>query len=277
MFTKTRAFPWGKRASDNPPAPEPSIRRDRLLEAVIAQEQVEVFYQPQIQLLSGKVVGAEALARWGSAESADGLFARAAAGGLSERLSRLMQQKALRALSTWEGPLRRLSLAINALPQDICRPGYDRWLLDEIDACGVDPRRVTVEITESTLLEDDPEVARRLATLRNEGLRIAVDDFGTGYANLAYLTSLPLDLLKIDRGLVQDIAGGSRDRIVMQAMIRMAHDLGMQVLVEGVETAAQLELLNEWKCDYYQGFLGAGALNEQELSRFVGTSNAVAA
>lgn len=276
MFMLTRALPWGKRSSDVPP-PVVAPRRDRLLEAVIAQEQVEVLYQPQIDIVSGTVVGAEALARWGSASSADGLFARALAGGLSERLSRLMQRKALRAVSTWEGPLKTLALSINVLPQDICRPGYDRWLLDEIESVGVDPRRITVEITENALLDDHRPVVERLVALRTEGVKIAVDDFGTGYASLAYLTSLPLDLLKIDRGLVLDIVGGERERIVMRAMINLAHDLGLKVLVEGVETTAQLELLAEWGCDSYQGFLGAGALAAGQLGRFVAMSNAAAA
>jgi EAL domain-containing protein (putative c-di-GMP-specific phosphodiesterase class I) len=248
-----------------------------LLEAAIAAERVEVLYQPQIHLQTGRVVGVEALARWGSAANAEGLFARASASGLSERLSRLMQHKSLRAAATWEGPLRNLHLSINLLPQDICRTGYDTWLLDEIEAAGVDAKRITLEITESALLDEHAGVAQRLSTLQAKGLRIAIDDFGTGYASLAYLTNLPLDVLKIDRGLVADIVRSPRTRIVMQATIRMAHELGLEVLVEGVETAAQLELLNEWGCDLYQGFLGAGALNELELSRFVAASNAVAA
>lgn len=277
MNEENSILPWGKRGSDLP-APAPvTPRRDKLLEAVIAQEQIEVFYQPQIRLKTGEVVGVEALARWGKATSADNLFSRAAASGLSERLSRLVQHKALRSAATWEGPLRGLHLSINLLPQDICRRGYDNWLLDEIAAAGVDPHRITIEITEGTLLEYDPTVVQRLATFREHGLRVAIDDFGTGYANLAYLTNLPLDILKIDRSLVTDIVRSKRTRIVMHAMIRMAHELGLEVLVEGVETAAQLHELHACGCDAYQGFLGAGALNELELSRFVGMSNAVAA
>ena len=106
------------------------------------------------------------------------------------------------------------------------------------------------------------------------GLRIAVDDFGTGYASLAYLISLPLDAIKIDRGLVTDIVGGERDRIVVRAMIHLARELDLKVVVEGVETTGQLALLADWGCDLYQGFLGAGALTEEELKRFVATANA---
>jgi EAL domain-containing protein (putative c-di-GMP-specific phosphodiesterase class I) len=101
------------------------------------------------------------------------------------------------------------------------------------------------------------------------GVTIAIDDFGTGYASLAYLTTLPLDMLKIDRGLITHIVGGSRDRIVVKAMIRLARELGLKVVVEGVESTAQLALLAEWGCDLYQGFIGAGALTHEELTRFV--------
>ena len=106
------------------------------------------------------------------------------------------------------------------------------------------------------------------AKLREAGLRIAVDDFGTGYASLAYLTSLPLDTLKIDRGLVGDIGRRERDRIVVNGMIRLAHELGLKVIVEGVEASDQLDLLREWGCDFYQGYFGSPPLTEEELTRF---------
>jgi EAL domain-containing protein (putative c-di-GMP-specific phosphodiesterase class I) len=159
----------------------------------------------------------------------------------------------------------------------LANEGYERWLLEEIEAAGIAPSRVTAEITESALLEDRDAVAERLAALRAAGVTIAVDDFGTGYASLMYLTALPLDMLKIDRGLITGIVGGERDRIVVQAIIRLAHELGLQVLVEGVESTEQLVLLADWGCDLYQGFLGAGALTEMELARFVSTTAAEAA
>jgi EAL domain-containing protein (putative c-di-GMP-specific phosphodiesterase class I) len=205
------------------------------------------------------------------------LFRRAGFAGLAERLSRLVQRKALRCAAVWEGPLKDLKVSLNLLPQDISRENYDDWLIDEIAAAGIKPSRVTVEITESALLVDRPAVAERLARLRSEGVTIAVDDFGTGYASLAYLTSLPLDMLKIDRGLITDLVGGARDRIVVKAMIRLARELGMQVVVEGVESTAQLTLLAEWGCDLYQGFLGAGALTHEELTRFVAAAQVEAA
>ena len=277
MFKWDSVFEWGRRASDRPVAAPMSLTRDPLLESAIAHEQIEVLYQPLIEPLSGRTVGAEALARSAVARSATALFSRAAAAGLDERLSRLVQRKALRAAATWEGPLKHLHLSINLLPQDLARPGYDQWLLDEIECTGIDPERITVEITESALLSDSDSIAERLSRLRSAGIRVAVDDFGTGYASLAYLTSLPLDILKIDRGLVADIVGGARDRIVVKAMIALARELDLKVVVEGVESTAQLALLADWGCDLYQGFLGAGPLDETELTRFVTASMAEAA
>jgi EAL domain-containing protein (putative c-di-GMP-specific phosphodiesterase class I) len=262
-------FEWGRRASDRATSAPAAPVRDQLLESAIAHERIEVLYQPLIDPRTGRIVGAEALARSPIVPSAEVLFARATAAGLEERLSRLVQRKALRCAAVWEGPLKALKISVNLLPQDLAREGYDQWLLEEIDSAGIDPRRVTVEITESALLVDQPAVAERLTRLREAGLTIAVDDFGTGYASLAYLIALPLDMLKIDRGLITHIVGKSRDRTVVKAMIQLARELGLQVVVEGVESTGQLVLLAEWGCDLYQGFLGAGALTHDELTRFV--------
>ena len=277
MFKWDSVFEWGRRASDQG-SPAPVIpARDTMLETVIAHEGIDVLYQPLIEPRTGRIVGAEALARSAIVPDATALFARAAAAGLNERLSRLVQRKALRCAAVWEGPLKDLRLSINLLPEDISRDGFETWLLGEIDAAGIDPERITVEITESALLVDQNAVVERLARLREAGIRIAVDDFGTGYTSLAYLTTLPLDMLKIDRGLIADIVGGSRDRIVVKALIQLAGDLGLQVVVEGVESTAQLALLVEWGCDLYQGFLGAGALTHEELTRFVAAAQVEAA
>src|SRR5579875_3567320 len=167
---------WGRRASDPGAMTSANHSRDLLLETAIAQEQVDVLFQPLIEPVSGKIVGAEALARSCVAPDAQQLFDRAAAGGLNERLSRLVQHKALRLAASWDGPLKGLGVSINVLPHDLSRDGFDSWLLDEIDDAGIDPKRVMVEITESALLVDQPAVATRLHRLREAGLRVAVDD-----------------------------------------------------------------------------------------------------
>ena len=216
----------GKRASDRGvPAPA-SYRRDRALEQAIARDRIILHFQPQIDPVTGHVAGVEALARWSGVAGPEELFARAERARLSERLSRTIQRKALRVAGRWTGALAQLNLSINLLPMDLERPGFERWLLDEIAAAGLNPERITVEIVESSLVADPPAVAARLSCLRAAGVRIAIDDFGTGYSSLAYLTSLPIDTIKIDRALIADIVGGSRDRIVVKAMISLARELG---------------------------------------------------
>ena len=267
----------GRRASDSMvPAPALPLQ-DRALEQAIRRDRIELRFQPQIEPASGRIAGVEALARWSGAESPEELFVRAEAAGLAERLSRAIQRKALRTAGRWARPLGDLNLSINLLPRDLDRPGYEQWLLAEIADAGLAPEQITAEIVESSLMADSLEVAGRLARLRAAGVRIAIDDFGTGYSSLAYLTSLPLDAIKIDRGLINHIVGGSRDRIVVKAMIRLARELGLKVIVEGVESLAQLHLLEEWGCDLYQGFLGAQPLDEVELIRFVAAAEHTAA
>ena len=262
----------GRRASDGGSAPVSPLA-DRELEDAIRDDAIAIRFQPQIDCASGRIVAAEALARWEGAANADALFARADAARLSERLSRSVQRKALHAAGQWRGPLEALGLSINLLPQELERPGFERWLLDEIAAAGLSPDRITAEIVESSLVADRPAVAKRLACLRAAGVRIAIDDFGTGYSSLVYLTSVPLDAIKIDRGLIADIVGGTRDRIVVKALIRLARELNLKVVVEGVEDAGQLALITEWGCDLYQGFLGARALDEVALARFVAATH----
>ena len=268
-------IPANKRGSDRPRSVA-APARDRRLEAALAADEIDIRFQPQIDPASGRILGVEALARWVEVASPEALFARATAAGLAERLSRTIQRKALRLAGEWGGALGDLRLSLNILPQDLDRTGFETWLLDEIALAGLDPRRITAEIIESALLSDRPAVAARLGFLRDHGVEIAIDDFGTGYANLAYLTSLPLDAIKIDRAMVADLVGQERDRIVVKAMISMARELGLKIVVEGVESVAQLDLIAAWGCDLYQGFLGAGALDVAELARFVATSNAMA-
>lgn len=267
----------GERASDQPIAMPAAPRFDRLLSAAIDQDAIDVLFQPQIELASGRVTGVEALARWpGGGVGPEQLFERAASSRLSERLSRLVQRRALRIAGQWTGELAALRVSINLLPTDLERAGFEHWLLGEIALAGLAPERVTVEVTEGGLVIDQPLAAARLGVLRDAGVGIAIDDFGSGYASLAYLINLPIDTLKIDRSLIADIVGGQRDRIVVKALIGLARELGLKIVVEGVENSAQLTLLRGWGCDLYQGFLAAGALDQVELCRFVAAANRAA-
>ena len=253
---------------------DPSKVRDPALFDALAERAIAIHYQPMISLETGRVVAAEALARWSeTGPGADELFTRARRARLAGPLSRQVQFDALERAAGWEGPLGDVSLSLNLLPEELFERGFPEDFLAMLGASGFDPERLTLELVETQMVTEHPESARRLSQLRDAGMRIAVDAFGTGYSSLAYLTSLPIDTLKIDRALVEDIVGGDKARIVLRALLRLAQELDLRTVVEGVENAAQLELLADWGADLYQGFLGSGPLDEDALGRFVDFTN----
>ena len=239
------------------------------LRRALARGEIEILFQPQVSVASGELVGVEALARWKHPNygelGASTLFSVAERSDYLAVLSDHVQRCAIAAAAAWPEPLSRLRLSVNITAADILRPGFADQFLELVRESGFPAERLTVEVTESGLIEDLAGAAALLAQLRAGGLRIAVDDFGTGYSSLAYLKALPLDYLKIDKRLSQDIVGSTRDRIVVRSVIDMARSLGLGVIAEGVETAEQLALLAEEGCTLYQGFLcapplGTGAL-----------------
>lgn len=234
----------------------------------VAGRQLQTVFQPQFALSTGKLVGAEALARLPGESDARDLFRRAAAAGLAERVSREIQRDALRHAAEWGAKLDALGIAINLLPQDIARDNYTDWLASEAVLAGVAFDRITVEITEDAAIEDFAAVSRRLAILRGMGIKVALDDFGSGFASLSYLARLPLDRIKIDRSLIGGIEHGQRDRTVVRNVLAMARDLDLAVIVEGIETAAQLNLLRDWGCDLYQGFIRARPMAPAQFQQF---------
>ncbi len=268
------------RGADNAPvrvleegAESASQRDDRLevdLRRALDRDEIEIRFQPQVSVASGAIVGAEALARW--QHPVYGELGAARLFGVAERsdylvqLSDHVQRKAVQVAAAWPEALRGLRLAVNITAADIARPGFAAQFVDMVREADFDPARLTVEVTETGLIEDLGAAAAMLAGFRQGGLRVAIDDFGTGYSNLAYLKALPLDYLKIDKRLVQDIAGSSRDRIVIGSVIDMARSLGLDVIAEGVESEAQLGLLAEAGCTLYQGFLCAPPVTADALA-----------
>uniref|UniRef100_UPI0035CA3A55 EAL domain-containing protein n=1 Tax=uncultured Sphingomonas sp. TaxID=158754 RepID=UPI0035CA3A55 len=237
---------------------------DRLaveLNRALERGEIGVLFQPQVSVSTGAIVGVEALARWDHAElgtiGAETLFAAAARADLEIGLSDHIQKLVLAQAAARPAALAGLRLSLNLTAADIARPGFADLFLDRVDASGFPRTRLTLEITESGLIEDLGIASGLLSVLRGAGCRVAIDDFGTGYSSLAYLKALPLDYLKIDKKLAQDITGSPRDRIVVRGVIDMARSLGLTVIAEGVETEAQLEGLAMEGCQIYQGFLCA--------------------
>lgn len=260
-------------------ADQDETNRDVSLQAdlrnALDRDEIEMLFQPQVSVTSGKIIGVEALARWlhpvhGELGAAT-LFAVAEQSDYLLALSQHIQQRAAAQAAAWPESLSTLRMAVNVTSQDIGRAGFTENFLAMIDASGFPRARLTVEITESGLIEDLNAAATLLAALRAGGCRVAIDDFGTGYSSLAYLKALPLDYLKIDKKLAQDIAGSTRDRIVVRGVIDMARSLGLAVIAEGVETEEQLSLLAREGCNYYQGFLCGEPLDVVALENLMKT------
>lgn len=241
----------------------------RDLERALTADEIEVLFQPQVDMASGAIVGAEALMRWRHPQlgelGAEQLIAAAERAGLVPALSASVHARALAAAATWPaGP--RLSLNVTA--EDLAEPDFAASMAGLVTEYGVAADRVTLEVTERGLIEDRERASQALATLRQQGFRIAIDDFGTGYSSLAYLAQLPLDYLKLDRVLTQDIAGSARDRTVVKGVIELAHSLGLTVIAEGVETEQQRDLLARAGVELWQGFLCAGPVGSAEFVGF---------
>jgi diguanylate cyclase (GGDEF)-like protein len=249
---------------------------DRLeidLRKALDKDEIDILFQPQVSVANRRIVGVEALARWRHPEygelGAMTLFSVAERSDYLVQLSDHVQRKAITMAAAWPESLSALRLSVNITAADILRPRFAEQFVALVRDSGFAAGRLTVEVTESGLIEDLGAAANLLARLREGGLRVAIDDFGTGYSSLAYLKALPLDYLKIDKRLSDDIAGSVRDQVVVRSVIDMARSLGLEVIAEGVETEEQLGLLAREGCTLYQGYLCAPAVDTERLEALV--------
>lgn len=242
----------------------------------LAAKQIAIMLQPQFAVADGRLSGAEALARWHHPElgeiGAEPLFSAADRCDLREELSHLIQHEAIAIAADWGAALSDLRLSVNMGAEELGE-GYSARLLELLAETGFSAERLTLELTEESLVRDIGQATAQLEQLRSKGIRIAVDDFGTGYSSLAYLKDLPLDYLKLDKGMTPDIGGTSKDRIVLRAIIAMGKALGLEIIAEGVEKEAELEMLKAEDCDYFQGFLRSRPLSPSEFVEFALRSN----
>ena len=232
---------------------------EQKLRRAIEENELELHYQPKISLADGSIRGFEALLRWRDPEIGTVLpgdfIPIAEETGLIVAIGEWVLREACRQISTWDAAdLPRCPIAVNLSAQQF-RNGHLAELVSRIlDEAGVSPDRIQIEITESTLVADDASVVRELEALRARGVRVAIDDFGTGFSSLAYLRRLPVDILKIDRSFVSDIARDGGDAALVAAIVSMGRALQLELVAEGVETDEQRELLASWGCDEFQGF-----------------------
>jgi EAL domain-containing protein (putative c-di-GMP-specific phosphodiesterase class I) len=226
------------------------------LRAAIEAGQLELHYQPQIEIATRRVVAAEALVRWPRARSGnvppDQFIPLAEVTGLVQPLTTWVLATALRRCRLWQDAGLALTVSVNLSPRSL----QDAQLAGEVGSMlrefGVPPSSLVLEITESGIVAD-PERALEIAgALGRMGVRLAIDDFGTGYTSLAFLTRLPVDEIKIDKSFVIGMTS-PEDAVIVRSTIDLGHDLGLRVVAEGVETAEALEALAALRCDRAQG------------------------
>jgi diguanylate cyclase (GGDEF)-like protein/PAS domain S-box-containing protein len=228
------------------------------LSKAIAHGDLVLHYQPLVELASRAVVGAEALVRWQDGDRgliAPGEFIPIAERtGLIKPLSDWVIDQACQQTVAWSAQGMDLYVSVN-LPASFWRPTMISEVLNTIESFGLNPNRMMVEITESTMMRDDRATAPILAELHRRGLRVAVDDFGTGHSSLSRLTQMLVTTLKIDRSFVADLPDDESAAILVRSIIQLAHNLGLQPLAEGIETEDQAQFLQAHGCTLGQGFL----------------------
>jgi EAL domain-containing protein (putative c-di-GMP-specific phosphodiesterase class I) len=229
--------------------------------------------QPQVDLVSGQVVGAEALVRWqdGSRLIAPAHFIPVAeSSGFIVPLGQWVLRESCRLAARWQREQgREVTIAVNISAIQFKRGDLERTVAEALAESGLPPHLLELELTESTLLNQTESVLSTLRTLRDQGVRLSIDDFGTGYSSLAYLKRLAVNKLKIDQSFVRNLDGDAEDAAIVRAIIEMAHRLNLRTVAEGVETVEVLHSLRRFACDEAQGYYFARPLPVDEFERFL--------
>jgi diguanylate cyclase (GGDEF)-like protein len=261
-------------APDGTPASRDRLETLEQLRAALDTDELINHYQPKLDLRTGTVVGVEALVRWNhpvrGVLSPDAFLHLAEQAGLMRRLALGVLERALRDVQAWRAAGHELTTAVNLSVsnlQDVALPEQVEMLLDSF---GVPPGTLVLEITEDVLMADAARSQQVMAALRRLGVRLSIDDYGTGYSSLSYLRALPVDELKLDRSFVVDLAGDQRAAAIVRSTLQLSRELGMGLVVEGVEDAATLALLRNWGCEVAQGYHIARPVPAGELLRWLG-------
>jgi diguanylate cyclase (GGDEF)-like protein len=252
--------------------------RDRLetieaLRSGLDDGQLLLHYQPKMALSSGEIVGVEALVRWAHPTRGllypDAFLPLAEQAGLMRRLTGHVLELALAQCRAWSERGLRLPVAVNLSASDLVDVQLPAQVRALLDRHGLPAHVLELEITESVLLRDRLRSAEILGALRALGVRIALDDYGTGYSSLAYLRELPVDELKLDRVFVRDMAVAPQAAAIVRSTVSLAHSLGLEMVAEGVESQDALEALADYGCDIAQGYLLGRPQPAEELSRWL--------
>ncbi|MBI1359958.1 MAG: EAL domain-containing protein [Alphaproteobacteria bacterium] len=238
------------------------------LRNALANDAMDIYFQPLVNTRTHKVSGYETLLRWnrpGRGLVSPAVFIECAEEtGVIVPLGEWVIRKAIQEAAQWKN---EVTVAINLSPAQMKNPSLVATVINALGAAQLDPSRLEIEITESVLMQETDHNIRTLHALKDLGVRIALDDFGTGYSSLSYLRAFPFDKLKIDQRFVREMETSPDDRAIVRAVISLARDLGMRITAEGVETEAQADLLADLGCMEVQGYLYSRPVPANELER----------
>jgi EAL domain-containing protein (putative c-di-GMP-specific phosphodiesterase class I)/CheY-like chemotaxis protein len=251
--------------------PQPTAAPDLALDLRrgLANNELVLHYQPVVILSTGRVVGVEALVRWNHPQR--GLVPPlefipiAEEHNLIEALGRWVLREACEQATRWQDQGTPMPIAVNVSAQQLLAPDFAEYVAAVLRETGLSPAHLTLEITESVLAKDVAANTSTLEVVKRLGVVLAIDDFGTGYSSLSYLGRFPIDVLKIDKSFVDDLANGAWGATLMQAVISLGLSLSLQLIAEGVETADQVAQLQGMGCEFAQGYYFARPLPASEL------------
>jgi diguanylate cyclase (GGDEF)-like protein/PAS domain S-box-containing protein len=250
------------------------LQIENLIRHGLKEDLFTVFYQPKVNIASGKLVSMEALVRYEHPEK--GLVSPAQFIPLAEQTGQIIEigevvlKKACEDTKRWvDAGLFTGRVAVNIAARQFEIPDLDEQIMSILQKSGLSALHLECEITEGTLMQSPENALRMMQRLRERGIHLALDDFGTGYSSLAYLKRFPINTLKIDKAFIDDIATSAEDRHMAKAIITIAHNLGLKVVAEGVEHENQLSILRRYKCEMLQGYLYSKPLNAVRFERLL--------
>ncbi|MFQ5783879.1 MAG: putative bifunctional diguanylate cyclase/phosphodiesterase [Alphaproteobacteria bacterium] len=246
------------------------------LRQAIETDQLSLYYQPQIDLASGRVVGVEALVRWNHPEHGfvlpEEFVSVAEHMGLIQPLTHWVLDSALRQAAAWRSDGLDIGVSVNLSSRNLHEEDLPETVAQLLDSHGVEPGRLTLELTESALIIDPARALGVIERLSIIGVRLGIDDFGTGYSSLAYLKRLPVDELKIDKSFVIHMTEDGNDAVIVRSTVDLAHNLGLKVVAEGVEGDEQLHYLEALGCDLGQGHFVSRPLPVEDFAGWLEAS-----
>jgi len=249
------------------------MQMEHAMRQALGNQHMSVHYQPQVDMATGRIIGAEALLRWTDPElgsiSPAVFIPLAEETGYIVTLGAWVLEQAVQEAVRWKQAGTPIVVSVNMSALEMRQPDFLERLTRLLQEHGLPPGLLELELTESILLQDAQEAAQRLGMVAALGVGLAIDDFGTGYSSLAYLKNLPIHKLKIDQSFVRGLPDHDGDRAIVSAIVHLGRALHLCVVAEGVETQAQRAALREMQCDQYQGYLCSAALPADQFGRLL--------